>query len=92
MGSGSASAAGVTAVACAEVPTFPAQPISGSAARQPQRTEAGAFHIGGSPLMVGFASENLSSISAISRCRLGKGGLIADGASAGSSSSVATAY
>jgi hypothetical protein len=37
------------------VPTFPAQPINGSAARQPQMTEAGAFHMGISPLMVDFA-------------------------------------
>jgi hypothetical protein len=51
-------AAGITAVACAEVPTFPAQPISGSAAKQPQRTEAGAFHMGISPLRVGFAMQN----------------------------------
>jgi hypothetical protein len=37
------------------VATSPAQPISGSAAKQPQRTEAGAFHMGISPLMVGFS-------------------------------------
>jgi len=50
---GSAIAAGVTAAPC-RVATSPAQPISGSAAKQPQRTETGAFHMGISPLTVGF--------------------------------------
>jgi hypothetical protein len=55
LGAGSGKAAGVTAIACPEVPASSAQPISDSAARQPQMTKAGAFHMGISPLMVDFA-------------------------------------